>query len=211
MAYRVTTKLEPKWTSGTALCSSFCNAATNDSGFCPAPCLSICPATCQFVLIPPAKTTAATTSSAYTLDPFFLATFACLAVGFLVMCSYAIYLKYYVERRSDPGPGRESQLFSQVRGESNGLGLQGSVIRAITVEKYRNGDDLFREKECAVCLSEFQDGEALRILPKCNHAFHMSCVDVWLGSHISCPMCRACIMSSITAITPATEHHNSPV
>ncbi|KAL4560329.1 hypothetical protein LXL04_032479 [Taraxacum kok-saghyz] len=44
--------------------------------------------------------------------------------------------------------------------------------------------------ECVVCLSKFEDSEVLRLLPKCRHAFHMNCIDQWLESHSSCPLCR---------------------
>lgn len=29
------------------------------------------------------------------------------------------------------------------------------------------------------------------MLPQCGHGFHVACVDTWLGSHSSCPSCRA--------------------
>jgi E3 ubiquitin-protein ligase ATL6/9/15/31/42/55 len=45
--------------------------------------------------------------------------------------------------------------------------------------------------ECAVCLSEFEDDERLRLLlPKCSHAFHPDCIGEWLVSHVTCPVCR---------------------
>ena len=40
---------------------------------------------------------------------------------------------------------------------------------------------------CAVCLAEFQDGETLRLLPRCAHAFHRGCIDTWLRAHVNCP------------------------
>ncbi|KAJ6357737.1 hypothetical protein OIU78_005559 [Salix suchowensis] len=43
---------------------------------------------------------------------------------------------------------------------------------------------------CAICLSEFEEGEELRILPECLHSYHVECIDMWLHSHTNCPMCR---------------------
>lgn len=45
--------------------------------------------------------------------------------------------------------------------------------------------------DCAVCLSEFEEGETGRVLPKCNHSFHIDCIDMWFQSHSTCPLCRA--------------------
>ncbi|KAK6940208.1 Zinc finger, RING-type [Dillenia turbinata] len=45
--------------------------------------------------------------------------------------------------------------------------------------------------ECAVCLNEFEDNETLRLIPKCDHVFHPNCIDAWLSSHETCPVCRA--------------------
>ncbi|KAJ1272412.1 hypothetical protein BS78_06G200300 [Paspalum vaginatum] len=44
--------------------------------------------------------------------------------------------------------------------------------------------------ECAICLAEFEEGEATRVLPQCGHAFHAACIDLWLRGHSSCPSCR---------------------
>ncbi|GAB2218037.1 hypothetical protein Droror1_Dr00001253 [Drosera rotundifolia] len=82
----------------------------------------------------------------------------------------------------------------------NAMGLQSSVINSIPVCKYQKDDGVFEGTVCAVCLSEFQEGESLRLLPKCNHAFHVSCIDTSLRSHTNCPMCRAPIVAK-------THHH----
>ncbi|XP_024515888.1 RING-H2 finger protein ATL2-like [Selaginella moellendorffii] len=44
--------------------------------------------------------------------------------------------------------------------------------------------------ECAVCLGNFEEGELLRILPACGHLFHPDCIDAWLHTHSTCPLCR---------------------
>lgn len=48
-----------------------------------------------------------------------------------------------------------------------------------------------RESTCPVCLCDFKDGEQVRLLPECAHYYHVSCIDMWLRTHTSCPMCRA--------------------
>ncbi|PKU67873.1 RING-H2 finger protein ATL45 [Dendrobium catenatum] len=57
-------------------------------------------------------------------------------------------------------------------------------------EEVLAGDD-DGDQMCAVCLSEFADGENIRLLPECKHYFHVKCIDKWLQSHSSCPVCRA--------------------
>ncbi|CAA7052435.1 unnamed protein product [Microthlaspi erraticum] len=79
-------------------------------------------------------------------------------------------------------------------------GLQQSVINSITICSYKRGDGLIERTDCPVCLNEFEEDESLRLLPKCNHAFHISCIDTWLRSHTNCPLCRAGI--AISAATP---------
>ncbi|CAH9066960.1 unnamed protein product [Cuscuta epithymum] len=44
--------------------------------------------------------------------------------------------------------------------------------------------------ECVVCLNEFEDDDSLRLLPTCSHVFHPVCIDAWLASHVTCPVCR---------------------
>ncbi|KAL9340471.1 hypothetical protein Peur_066690 [Populus x canadensis] len=51
-----------------------------------------------------------------------------------------------------------------------------------------------RPRECAVCLSEFTEGERVRKL-KCHHTFHNECLDEWLHqSMATCPLCRITVL-----------------
>lgn len=76
----------------------------------------------------------------------------------------------------------------------NTVGLQQSVINSIAVFKYKKDERLIEGSDCSVCLSEFRDDETLRLLPKCDHAFHVHCIDTWLTTHKNCPLCRAPIV-----------------
>ncbi|XP_062224597.1 RING-H2 finger protein ATL39-like [Phragmites australis] len=43
---------------------------------------------------------------------------------------------------------------------------------------------------CSVCLEDMLAGEMVRQLPTCKHLFHVECIDMWLHSHRTCPVCR---------------------
>ncbi|CAN8235428.1 unnamed protein product [Cochlearia groenlandica] len=73
-------------------------------------------------------------------------------------------------------------------------GLDASVIETFPTFRYSTVKTLRIGKEaleCAVCLNEFEDDETLRLIPKCCHVFHPGCIDAWLMSHSTCPLCRA--------------------
>ncbi|KAJ1391867.1 Zinc finger, RING-type [Sesbania bispinosa] len=91
-------------------------------------------------------------------------------------------------------------------------GLDPTVIAALPTfifkrkvpqqeEENRNhGDYSSSVIECAVCLSALEDEETVRLLPNCKHTFHVGCIDTWLASHSTCPICR-------TKAEPRLEPH----
>ncbi|KAF0934473.1 hypothetical protein E2562_025550 [Oryza meyeriana var. granulata] len=44
---------------------------------------------------------------------------------------------------------------------------------------------------CSVCLEDVRGGETVRRLPACRHLYHAACIDAWLRSHTTCPLCRS--------------------
>lgn len=69
-------------------------------------------------------------------------------------------------------------------------GLDQTIIDSLPVFLY---EEILGPKEpfdCAVCLSEFLKEDKLRLLPGCGHAFHIHCIDTWLLSNSTCPLCR---------------------
>ncbi|VVA29125.1 PREDICTED: E3 [Prunus dulcis] len=52
-------------------------------------------------------------------------------------------------------------------------------------------------QECYICLSEYNEGDKIRVLP-CCHEFHMECVDKWLKEKQGvCPLCRGDVCKGI--------------
>ncbi|XP_047079543.1 E3 ubiquitin-protein ligase EL5-like [Lolium rigidum] len=87
-------------------------------------------------------------------------------------------------------------------------GLDPELLRSLPTKVYRaaahKGSAAENRVECAVCLSELQDGEVARFLPPCGHGFHARCVDKWLASHSTCPLCRVTVAkpgASLQALT----------
>ncbi|CAA2990992.1 E3 ubiquitin-protein ligase ATL23-like [Olea europaea var. sylvestris] len=53
------------------------------------------------------------------------------------------------------------------------------------------GKDLVLGTDCAVCLDDIESDHPARLIPGCNHGFHLQCADTWLSKHPVCPVCRA--------------------
>ncbi|PIA61295.1 hypothetical protein AQUCO_00300673v1 [Aquilegia coerulea] len=75
-------------------------------------------------------------------------------------------------------------------------GLNPSVLKSLPTFIFTSKSNTQKEEEeqvleCAVCLSEFEENEMGRLLPKCNHSFHIGCIDMWFHSHSTCPLCRS--------------------
>ncbi|GLJ38573.1 hypothetical protein SUGI_0786420 [Cryptomeria japonica] len=71
-------------------------------------------------------------------------------------------------------------------------GLGKDVIDSLPVFFYK--PENFKDGlSCSVCLCEFEENDKGKILPSCNHRFHVDCVDMWLYSHSTCPLCRASV------------------
>ena len=45
------------------------------------------------------------------------------------------------------------------------------------------------QHQCVICQEVIEDGSESRSLP-CDHTFHESCVNRWLGEKSTCPICR---------------------
>ncbi|XP_031111848.1 E3 ubiquitin-protein ligase ATL23-like [Ipomoea triloba] len=69
---------------------------------------------------------------------------------------------------------------------------QQTGLSATQLEKLPKvtGKDLVLGNDCAVCLDNIGSDEPARLVPGCNHGFHLECADTWLAKHPVCPICR---------------------
>ncbi|XP_004490389.1 RING-H2 finger protein ATL54 [Cicer arietinum] len=176
-------------------------------GFCDPSCPSNCYTNTNYYFTPPPQEH---TTQVNHFSSYFIILISLFSLIFVIIGFYVIKMKCYndmcglrinnsVRERTD-----NSQEFLN-ENEANHdhpvwliatAGLQQSIINSITVCKFRKNEGLIEGTECSVCLNEFHEDEILRLLPKCSHAFHISCIDTWLRSHTNCPLCRASIVSN---------------
>ncbi|KAG5534273.1 hypothetical protein RHGRI_022407 [Rhododendron griersonianum] len=133
---------------------------------------------------------------------------AVLLFAFLLTGFTTIYIRHCA---GDDGDNRTIHRFVAAASRpprlSSSGGLNPAVIKSFPVFNYSEIKHLKIGKgaiSCAVCVSEFGDNERLRLLPKCDHAFHPECIDPWLASHSTCPICRASLIQGIYP-TQSTE------
>ncbi|KAL6196935.1 hypothetical protein ACLB2K_032548 [Fragaria x ananassa] len=88
-------------------------------------------------------------------------------------------------------------------------GLKKKEMVALPTSTYSNSSSSCPSPSsspgCAICLVDFSDGDKIRVLPKCNHRFHVVCIDKWLQSHSSCPTCRHRLKSSSDTMLSLSE------
>ncbi|GKC13755.1 RING-H2 finger protein ATL7-like protein [Tanacetum coccineum] len=77
------------------------------------------------------------------------------------------------------------------------VGLEPAMVAAIPTMKFdREAFGSMDDAQCTICLGEYQEKEVLRIMPKCGHSFHLSCIDLWLGKQSTCPVCRLSVIAA---------------
>lgn len=121
------------------------------------------------------------------------------AVVVLMVCLH-IYARWYLHRarelqlrRRRRRGSRTTLVFYSEEPNSAAAasgGLDAALLGSLPVFLY-SAQTHPHVVECAVCLSEFEENEKVRVLPKCNHGFHLDCIDMWFHSHSTCPLCRS--------------------
>ncbi|XWS60506.1 hypothetical protein CRYUN_Cryun07bG0041900 [Craigia yunnanensis] len=69
-------------------------------------------------------------------------------------------------------------------------GLSGDSLKKLPCHLMLDEIKATQSIICTICLQDIKLGEIARSLPKCQHTFHLACVDKWLIRQGSCPVCR---------------------
>jgi len=73
---------------------------------------------------------------------------------------------------------------------SQGRGLSPEAIQNLPGVRTRTAAECQEEEDCPICLLPLQTGECIRQITACDHAFHRSCIDLWLLRTADCPVCK---------------------
>ncbi|XP_018328289.1 RING finger protein 44-like [Agrilus planipennis] len=74
-------------------------------------------------------------------------------------------------------------------GEAKPRGLAKLEIEQLLSYKFNADTHQGDQTSCVVCMCDFEARQLLRVLP-CSHEFHAKCIDKWLRSNRTCPICR---------------------
>ncbi|BAT76115.1 RING-H2 finger protein [Vigna angularis] len=149
-----------------------------------------------------------TPSSLSRISPLILLVIIILAVIFFVYGLVHLVLWFFMKTPTSSSIYNSNRFHESMRSRVlqrqlqqlfrlHDSGIDQALIDALPVFHYQ---DLLGSKEpfdCAVCLCEFSEDDKLRLLPMCTHAFHMTCLDTWLLSNSTCPLCRASLSNYV--------------
>lgn len=109
-----------------------------------------------------------------------------------------LFTALYGTLRANDNPGTSNGATGLLRRSYRGL--SPTTIDQLPSKTFCRSDEALKpvkeeeeEDVCPICLVEYEDGDQLRCLPTCNHAFHKDCVDSWLQNNASCPACRTTV------------------
>ncbi|GAB2298785.1 hypothetical protein Dimus_032863 [Dionaea muscipula] len=139
-----------------------------------------------------------------------------ILLAILLLTLILLYVRWFIRFRRfrQPAPLISSFSFSSSSSSSSSpaaisssisvpaqRGLDPAVIHSLPIAVYHRSDnsevgegaDIEMVMDCCICLGAFEDGDRIKDFPKCHHCYHADCIDKWLLSNPSCPLCRISI------------------
>ncbi|XP_058756753.1 RING-H2 finger protein ATL7-like [Vicia villosa] len=84
------------------------------------------------------------------------------------------------------------------------LGLKKELREMLPIIVYNESFSV-KDTLCSVCLLDYQPDDRLQQIPVCGHTFHMNCIDLWLASHSTCPLCRLSLLPTAKSSTETSN------
>ncbi|KAL3849580.1 hypothetical protein ACJIZ3_011462 [Penstemon smallii] len=115
-----------------------------------------------------------------------------LLTALFFMGFFSVYIRRFSATTNHlPSPPRHHRPQPSTYKRNNG-GLDPSAVNSLPIVSYcEAAKHRIIIDDCPICLTEFQDKECVKLIPYCGHVFHPKCVDTWLSSHVTCPLCRS--------------------
>ncbi|KAJ6849434.1 putative RING-H2 finger protein ATL58 [Iris pallida] len=124
---------------------------------------------------------------------------------------YLLYLRrrgatwQNVRLRASRAAGAAAQDPRAAAAAPPGVGIKKEVREMLPVVVFRESF-LIRETQCSVCLGDYKSDERLKRIPPCGHTFHVDCIDHWLTTHSTCPLCRVSLLQATKASIDNLSH-----
>ncbi|KAF3337794.1 RING-H2 finger protein ATL58-like isoform X1 [Carex littledalei] len=116
-----------------------------------------------------------------------------------------LFYLFYLKRRRANWQSIRMRTNHLARGDGSrpsDMGLKKEVREMLPVVVFKESF-LIRETQCSVCLGEYQSDEKLQRIPPCGHTFHVDCIDHWLSTNSTCPLCRVSLLPTPTKPAPS--------
>ncbi|EOA37022.1 hypothetical protein CARUB_v10010074mg [Capsella rubella] len=117
-------------------------------------------------------------------------------ICFTFIILFLFYLIYLRRGSSDLSSLGMRTTFIPGNGLSTAeLGLSKELREMLPIVVFKESFTVM-DSQCSVCLGDYQADDKLQQIPVCKHTFHMDCIDLWLTSHTTCPLCRLALIPS---------------
>lgn len=135
------------------------------------------------------------------LDSSMVLTILVLLTALFFMCFYSFYMRRSsneppIPRRRNrrtPTPPASSPASSRFLSSKNVA--TSSAVRSLPMVSYSGAAS--HPIDCIICLTEFEEKEKVKMIPCCKQVFHPGCIDTWLSSQVTCPLCRSTKMDEV--------------
>ncbi|XP_022744168.1 RING-H2 finger protein ATL70-like [Durio zibethinus] len=120
-----------------------------------------------------------------------------ISIGILLLIMTITLASYFCTRGTHQQPQAPSRTRQEPATDPESfvvdIGLDEEMIKSYPKLLYSEAKLHKKDSTatcCSICLADYKSSDTLRLLPDCNHLFHVKCVDPWLRLHPTCPVCR---------------------